>query len=293
MSSTGIGSHDGSFAATDWVIIGALALIWGSAFMWIAIGLDALAPGVVAWLRVVLGAVALLLIPRSRRRIDRADWKGVAIIAIAGNAAPALLFAVAEQELDSAVAGMITSATPVATLVLAFWLGNRAVTRGQVLGLVAGFVGVVAMAAPDVLGANAPVVEVGLVLLAVLGYATVNNVVVPLQQRYGGLVVVAQAQALAALVLTPFGLTGLRSSEFDLGPVLAIVFLGVVGTGFSRVLSATLVGRVGPQRGSVVAYFVPVVAIVLGVMVRGESIEAVQIIGLVFVLVGAALISRR
>ncbi|MBT5140775.1 MAG: DMT family transporter [Acidimicrobiaceae bacterium] len=293
MSSTGIGSRDGSFAATDWAIIGALALIWGSAFMWIAIGLDALAPGVVAWLRVVLGAVALLLIPRSRRRIDRADWKGVAIIAIAGNAAPALLFSVAEQELDSAVAGMITSATPVATLVLAFWLGNRAVTRGQVVGLVAGFVGVVAMAAPDVLGANAPVVEVGLVLLAVLGYATVNNVVVPLQQRYGGLVVVAQAQALAALVLTPFGLTGLRSSEFDLGPVLAVVFLGIVGTGFSRVLSATLVGRVGPQRGSVVAYFVPVVAIVLGVMVRGESIEAVQIIGLVFVLVGAALISRR
>ena len=60
MSSTGIGSRDGSFAATDWAIIGALALIWGSAFMWIAIGLDALAPGVVAWLRVVLGAVALL-----------------------------------------------------------------------------------------------------------------------------------------------------------------------------------------------------------------------------------------
>ena len=293
MSSTGIGSRDGAFAATDWAILGALALIWGSAFMWIAIGLDALAPGVVAWLRVVLGAVALLLIPRSRRRIDRADWKGVVIIAIAGNAAPALLFAVAEQELDSAVAGMITSATPVATLVLAFSLGNRAVTRGQVLGLVAGFVGVAAMAAPDVLGANAPVAEVGLVLLAVLGYATVNNVVVPLQQRYGGLVVVAQAQALAALVLTPFGLTGLRSSEFDLGPVLAIVFLGIVGTGFSRVLSATLVGRVGPQRGSVVAYFVPAVAIVLGVMVRGESIEAVQIIGLGFVLVGAALISRR
>ena len=293
MSSTGIGSRDGAFAATDWAIIGALALIWGSAFMWIAIGLDSLAPGVVAWLRVVLGAVALLLIPRSRRRIDRADWKGVVIIAIAGNAAPALLFAVAEQELDSAVAGMITSATPVATLVLAFSLGNRAVTRGQVLGLVAGFVGVAAMAAPDVLGANAPVVEVGLVLLAVLGYATVNNVVVPLQQRYGGLVVVAQAQALAALMLTPFGLAGLRSSEFDLGPVLAIVFLGIVGTGFSRVLSATLVGRVGPQRGSVVAYFVPAVAIVLGVMVRGESIEAVQIIGLGFVLVGAALSSRR
>lgn len=293
MSSTGTGSRDGAFAATDWAIIGALALIWGSAFLWIAIGLDALAPGVVAWFRMVLGAAALLLVPRSRRRIDRADWRGIAIIAIAGNAAPALLFAVAEQKLDSAVAGMITSATPVATLVLAFSLGNRVVTRGQVSGLIAGFIGVLAMAVPDVLGANAPVAEVGLVLLAVLGYATVNNVVVPLQQRYGALVVVAHAQVLAALMLTPFGLVGLRSSEFDLGPVMAVVFLGIVGTGFSRVLSATLVGRVGPQRGSVVAYFVPTVAIVLGVMVRDESIEAIQILGLGFVLVGAALISRR
>lgn len=293
MTATGTGSRDGAFAATDWAIIGALALIWGSAFLWIAIGLDALAPGVVAWLRLVLGAGALLLVPRARRRIARADYRGVLIIALAGNAGPAMFYAVAEQELDSAVAGMITSATPIVTLVLAFGLGNRAVTRGQVAGLVAGFGGVVAMAAPDVLGADAPLAGVGLVLLAVLGYAITNNVVVPLQQRYGGLVVVAHAQVIAAITLTPFGLAGLSSSEFDLGPVAAVVFLGIVGTGVARVLSATLVGRTGPQRGSVVAYLVPVVAVVLGVAVRSESIEVMQIVGLGFVLFGAALISRR
>ncbi len=293
MTATGTGSRDGAFAATDWAIIVSLALIWGSAFLWIAIGLDALSPGVVAWLRLVLGAGALLLVPRARRRIDRADYRGVLIIALAGNAGPAMFYAVAEQELDSAVAGMITSATPIVTLVLAFALGNRAVTRGQIAGLVAGFAGVVAMAAPDVLGADAPMTGVGLVLLAVLGYATTNNVVVPLQQRYGGLVVVAHAQVIAAIVLTPFGLAGLSSSEFAMGPIAAVVFLGIVGTGVARVLSATLVGRAGPQRGSVVAYFVPVVAVVLGVLVRDESIAAIQVGGLVLVLLGAAMISRR
>jgi drug/metabolite transporter (DMT)-like permease len=270
----------------------AIGLIWGSAFLWIAIGLDSLAPGVVAWLRVTLGAGALFVLSGARKRIDRADWTAVAIVAVAGNAGPALLFALAEQTLDSAVAGMISSATPVFTLIIALALGNRSVGPGHVLGLVAGFGGVMLMASPSFGGEDASLVGVVYALLAVFGYGLTGNVIVPLQQRYGALPVVAHAQALAVLVLAPFGVHGLSSSEFSWGPVLAVVVLGVVGTGVGRVLSATLMGRAGAQRGSVATYFVPLVAIVLGVVVRDESVFAIQLVGLVVVLAAAVVVSR-
>ena len=66
----------------------------------------------------------------------------------------------------------------------------------------------------------------------------------------------------------------------------------VVGTGLARVLSATLIGRAGAQRGSVAVYFVPLVAVVLGVLVRDESISAIQFVGLAVVLLSALLVSR-
>ena len=102
----------------------------------------------------------------------------------------------------------------------------------------------------------------------------------------------AHAQALAVVVLAPFGLHGLRSSEFSWGPVVAVVILGVVGTGVGRVLSATLMGRAGAQRGSVATYFVPLVAITLGVLVRDESVYVIQFVGLAVVMDAALLVSR-
>lgn len=287
------GTNEGSFEALDWALLVAVSLIWGSSFLWIAIGVDALAPGTVALMRVGLGSIALFCVPAARRRIARRDWPGVAVVAVAGNAGPALLLAIAETELESAVAGMINSAAPIATLVIAYLLGNRAVSRRHVAGIGLGFVGVVLMALPSVVGADAPVVGVTLVVIVVFGYGLTTNVIVPLQQRYGGLAVVAWAQAAGAVLLAPIGVAGVADSDFAPGPVLAVVFLGVVGTGLARAMSATLFGRTGAQRGSVVTYFVPIVAIVLGVVVRDETVEALQILGLAVVIVAGVLVATR
>lgn len=203
------------------------------------------------------------------------------------------MFAMAEQEIESALAGMINSAAPVATLVIAFMLGNRDVTRQVVLGIILGFGGVVLMAWPSLVGVDAPVAAVLFVVLAVLGYGVTTNVIVPLQQRHGGLAVVAWAQGLSALLLLPLLLIGIDDSDFSTKPVVAVLILGVLGTGLARALSATLFGRAGAQRGSVVTYFVPIVAIVLGVVVRDESIEVVQLCGLGLVLFAGYLVARR
>jgi drug/metabolite transporter (DMT)-like permease len=105
--------------------------------------------------------------------------------------------------------------------------------------------------------------------------------------------VLLRAQGVALLLITPFGLAALPRSSFALGPALAMVPLGVLGTGLAFALMATLVGRVGGPRGSIAIYVVPVVAMVLGVVALGERIHPLALFGAALVLTGAAITSRR
>ena len=93
------------------------------------------------------------------------------------------------------------------------------------------------------------------------------------------------------MLTTPYGVVGLWDSHFEWKPFLAVVALGAVGTGVAFVLAGTLFGRVGATRGAVIAYLIPVVALILGVVFRDETVELLSIAGLALVIVGAALTS--
>src|SRR5436309_1286640 len=123
-------------------------------------------------------------------------------------------------------------------------------------------------------GASFLFIEIGLVLLAVLFYGIAVNLAVPLQQRYGALPVLFRAQLVALVLLAPAALVSLPSSDFALSSALAVMALGFFGTGWAFVAMTTLVGRVGATRGSVAIYFLPVVAIALGVVFRDETVAA-------------------
>ena len=132
-----------------------------------------------------------------------------------------------------------------------------------------------------------------LVLVATVCYAFATNMMVPLQQRYGSLPVMARAQWLAALMVTPFGLYGLTESSFAWPSLLAMLAVGVLGTGLAFVLAGSLTGRVGATRSAFITYAIPVVALVLGVVFRDEVIAPVAIGGVFLVITGAFLASRR
>ncbi len=202
---TNVGSQPAAYGPVEWALTGTIALIWGSSFLWIAIGVDDLSPGVVAFGRVLLGAAALAAFPAARRSIERRDWPRVAVVAVAGNAAPAILFAVAETELDSAVAGMITSGTPVLSLVIAGIMLRSLPRPAQASGIAIGFGGIILMTLPSLRGAEAAPASVGFVLLAILGYAISGNLLVPLQQRYGGPAVTLWALIVSTVLLAPVG----------------------------------------------------------------------------------------
>lgn len=260
--------------------------------MWIAIGLDAFAPGVIAAGRLVLGAAVLWSFPQARTAVPRSAWGPLAVVALGGNAFPAMFFALAQQRVESSVAGMLNSVGPILTLVISIVMLRKAPPRPQMVGLVIGMVGAVMLAWPNLSGADAQPLGVLFVLLAVSGYSVSNNFLPPLTQTYGAAPVIARAMFGSAAVLLPWGLWGAASSSFSWGSLAAVAILGVIGTGLARTMYAALIGRVGAPRSSLVGYLVPLVAVVLGVVVRNESVGALELLGTSVILVGAAVIGR-
>ena len=290
---TGTGTRHEAYGALDWALLTGTSLIWGGSFLFIAEGLESIAPGTIAWARLVLGVAALAAFPAARRPVARDDWPRIAAVALIGVGMPALFFALAEQWVSSAVAGMLVSATPLATVLIGVALTRALPSTLQRWGVLVGLAGVAMLSLPDLTGADASPLGITLVVIAVFGYGFSNQLYVPLTQRYGALAVMFWAQSAAALVLLPLGVAGLADSSFSWIPVLSVAALGVLGTGWARVMHLTLVGRVGANRGTIAGYLIPIVALVLGVTLREEVVAPIQVAGVAVAVSGGWLLSRR
>ena len=274
-------------------MLSAVALSWGSAFLLIEIGLESLAPPTITWLRVTLGFLVLAALPVARKKIDRSDHPRVALVGITWVAIPFLLFPIAQQHIDSALAGMLNGMVPIFSASIAMILMRALPRIPQTVGIALGVVGAMSISLPVAIGSAAGTWGVLLIVVANLLYGVSHNLVVPLQQRYGAPAVMMRVIGVAAVATAPFGLAGLADSQWSSGPVIAVIFMGVIQTGAAFVIMAALVGRVGATRGGVAIYFIPIVAMVLGVAFRAETVLPVQWAGTAVVLVGAWLTSRR
>lgn len=291
---TSHGTNREAFKATDWGLFFALGGIWGASFLFIAIGLDAFHPGLVTLLRVGFGALTIALVPKARQsKIPRKDFRKVGTLGLIWVAVPMTLFPIAQQWIDSAVAGMLNGATPIFTAVIAAILLKHLPRGVQISGLIIGFIGMLAIALPSAGTGSTATIGVALVLLATICYAFSLNIVAPLQQAHGALPVIARALWIATILVAPYGIYGLTQSEFAWPSLLATLAVGIFGTGLAFVMMGTLTGRVGATRSSFITYLIPVVALALGVIFRDEIVAPIAVAGVVMVIVGAILASRR
>ena len=280
--------------------IGLLALIWGSAFLWIKLADRGFSPVEVTLARLALGAAVLFAIVLARReKIPRPGrlWAHIAVAALFANAVPYLLFAVAEQTVDSSTAGIINATTPLWTVVLALAVRHqKSVTSWQAAGLIVGFAGAVLIFTPwhttgGLFSAG------GLECLAASVSYAVSYIYMDrfLARRGIGPVVLSACQLAAAAVMLAIALavTGAPTPHVTAESVAAIAVLGIIGTGFAYVLNYQIITSEGATVASTVTYLLPVVAIVLGIVVLGESITAIVVAGIALVLLGVALTRRR
>ena len=281
-----------AFAPLDWGLFLALSGIWGASFLFIAIGLEAFEPGVVTMLRVGLGALALAVLPGGFVPIAREDQGRVVALSVLWVALPFTLFPLAEQHINSAVTGLLNGAMPVFTALFAALFFRRRTTGPQLLGIAVGFVGIVAISLPSAGEGSTQLWGVVLVLLAIACYGIAINLAAPLQARYGSRPLMTRVLLLAWVWTLPYGVVGLSDSTFAWDSFAAVAVLGVVGTGLAFPIAGSLVGRVGPTRSSFVTYFIPVVALALGVVFRDDEVALLALGGVVLVVIGAILASR-
>jgi len=276
----------------EWGLLTGVALIWGSSFVLIAYALESFSPGLISFGRLFLGFVALGLFPAARAPVTRSDWPTIALLGVVWMAVPFILFPLAQQWISSALTGMLNGAMPLFSALFAALLLKRLPRRTQAVGLLVGFMGIILLTLPGAESASSAL-GITLVLSAVMLYGLAVNLAVPLQQKYGGLPVLLRALAVASVLTLPLGLWSINSSEWSWSAAAAVAVLGVFGTGVAFVMMTALVGRAGATRGAVAVYFIPIVAIVLGVTVRGDVVTAVALVGVALILVGAYLTSRR
>ena len=279
----------------DWLLIVIPGVIWGASFLFIAEGLAAVAPNGVTFLRILIGFTSLSLVPSARRPIVLADRWRAAVLGVLWLAFPLSMFPFAEQHVSSALTGMLNGATPIFAAIVASVVARRLPSRAMVAGLAVGVSGAILMAIPGFTATAADQGQTGgilMILAALISYGFAINLAGPLQQRNGALPVIWRAQAVAVVLTAPLGLPAVLGGTWSLRPILALLALGALGTCVANVVSATAAGRLGPTRASASTFLMPVVALILGVVVRHEHVAGVSIAGAAVCLVGAALVRR-
>jgi drug/metabolite transporter (DMT)-like permease len=271
-----------------WLIL--LASIWGASYMLIKIGLRDLSAPMIAWARIALAAGVLVPLAASQRALGtvRGLAGPVALIGAVQVAGPFLLIALGEQEISSALAGILVATAPIFTAVLAIWVDHEERSEGtRLVGIVLGIAGVAALFGLDLSGSGSAVLGGLAIVLAGLGYAIGGFLV---KRRLAGVPpigIAAWVMVASTAWLFPAALLTAPGAAPAFGPVAAVTALGVVGTGIAFAIFYTLIGWVGPARAFIVTYLAPGFAVVYGAALLGERITGATIAGLALILAGS------
>jgi drug/metabolite transporter (DMT)-like permease len=278
----------------------ALGLIWGCSFIFIELGLEFLTPFGVAFIRCALGAITLLIVVKLRKISlpkEKSTWRKLWIVALLLNVVPGILFAFAQQYVTSVLAGIINATTPLMTMVFMLLLFREQKLKSeQVIGLFIGAFGVmVVLGIWKGIGDN-QLLGVAALLLAVscYGYSYPYTIrkVMPLGLKPEAAATVQLV--LAAITLLPLYLfDGIAEDNYQLNSLLAMLALGVLGSGFAYIWNFSIIAAAGGSIASTVTYVTPVVAVFVGWLFLGEQITWHEPVGAAFVILGAAITQGR
>ena len=277
-------------SSTDWLLVTAPGLIWGASFLFIAEGLQSVAPNGVTFMRLFVGFATLAFFPAARKSMERSAWPRIALLAVVWFAFPLSMFPFAERHVSSALTGMLNAATPLFAAVVAAVIARQVPSSRVRYGLLTGIAGSVLIALPSIHEGRSSTLGVVLILLACASYGFALNLARPLQQKYGALPVIWRGLGLAALLTAPLGLPDVAAAHWKAGPLLSLLTLGALGTGIAFVLVGMAAGRVGATRASAAAFLIPPVSLLLGVVVRGERVALLSLIGSAICVTGAWII---
>jgi drug/metabolite transporter (DMT)-like permease len=277
--------------ALDWFALILLAIVWGASFLFIKRSVQVFEPMQMAMWRMVLSSALYLPIALLYwKKIDWSLWRPLLIVAFTGSAIPNFLFAVAQRHVDSSLAGVLNSLTPLFTMILGVLFFHMRLNTWRVAGIIMGLIGALILVLFNShSGKESNAFYASLCVLATVCYAINSNTVKgKLQEMHPA------ALASAAFMLTgPLFLFGLWQSDgwavaqtaagwTGLGYVFYLAALGTVG---GSILYFWLLQRTNALFGTSVTYLLPVMAMIVGAF-DGEQIGLMDMLGTVVILTG-------
>lgn len=291
-----------SMTPLEWGLLVTLSVLWGGSFFFVGVAVNELPSLTIVALRVALAAPVLLAIcqvtgvrlPRSR-----AAWTALVGMSVLNNVAPFVLIVWGQSHLASGIASILNATTPLFAVVLAHCLtADERMSASRAFGVLVGFLGVAVMTG----GAALEALDVGVlaqlaILIAALCYACAG--VFGRRFRAMGVAPLAAATAqtiAASVILVPMTLVAdqpwmlPRPSMSTIG---AVGGLALLSTALAYTLYFRILATAGATNLLLVTFLIPVSAILLGVLMLGETLQAEQIAGMALIGVGLAAVDER
>lgn len=283
-----------------WLFLVVLALIWGSSFILIKKSLLGLTAFQLGALRILISGVFVLLIGANKlKSIPRKSWKWLILSGFLGTFFPAFLFAIAETEIDSAIASILNSLVPLNTLLIGAAIFKIASTKRQVVGVIIGFVGTAILIGAGMnLNPEQNYWFAGFIIIATVMYATNVNIIKRHLNDLGAVAITASnfiaimLPALIVLLMSDFFHNATFAHPDFKMSMLYIVILSLFGTAMAKIVFTRLVHIATPVFASSVTYLMPIVALVWGLL-DGESFNLIQGFATLFILLGINLAQKK
>jgi len=284
-----------------------ITFLWGTAFFFTAIALREFTPAQVVTARMLLGSLVLvpaIIARRQYRRLNRTDWLWLTAMGMVGYGLPFISIAWAQQYLSSSLAAIFMSLIPLFVLVLSKLFLGDSISPRKWAGFLIGFVGLLLLVGPEgISGAGTDFLAEGALLLACVLLAA-NSIILRRMPVMPPLQTTATALFIGGLIIAPFGMPGLmgqsaqlivkhHGSITGLLPLISLIFLGAILSGFGQTVRTQTIMRRGPVFFSISGYGIPVCATGLGVTFLGDEITLQKIIAFCVILLGLILAQSR
>jgi drug/metabolite transporter (DMT)-like permease len=284
----------------EWLVFLGLGVAWGSSYLFIKIGVETLTPLTLVAARLAIGAGVLALVmflSRQSMPRDPRVYQHMVVVALLGIVIPFYLITWGEQTIDSGLAAILNGTVPLFAIVFAaLVLFDEPITVNRLFGLLIGFAGVVVLMGPSLGPSSGGTLPGQLALIgASVSYAA-TGVYVRRMVRDEPPLPTALLEVTYAFVITlvlAFVFEKPLDSQIDASSVFSVVWLGLVGSGLAFLAFFFLLGRWGATRTAMIAYLLPVVGVVLGVLVRSEQVTLPVLAGMALIIGGVALANSR
>ncbi len=280
-----------------WFLLFTIVALWGSAFGITELAIEAFSPVVLVTGRMILAAGLLTLVVLARgQRLPRSGtfWAYSLAMAIAGNCLPFWLISVAQQQIDSGLAGILMSIMPLTTLLLAHvFIPGETLSGGKLLGFAFGLVGIVVLIGPEALlelegQGTALLAEIG-ALVAAVCYAA-NAIIARKRPPFDPIVAAAGTMIMGAVIMIPIGVWELPSQIAGASSrgLIAGIALAVLASAVAPVVFLRLIAIAGPSFVAFINYLIPLWAVLIGILLLGEEPRWTALLALALILGGLA-----